>query len=387
MHVKNQFLLAIGTEARKHRVSYWNDVDTYSVRITETPTWTDAGLWFRTTGCTYDAHGGCLMCDYSNGPQTGAACMVSYVEEGLKQVPDECRILLVSPSGSMLDHQEVPQLALEGILRLLSKTSHQHIAFETRAETVTDKTIGLCKSYLGDRFYGLYVGLESISPFILKHCINKQLQLHVVEEALRVSKRHNINIGFNVLVGIPYLSINENIEVAVSTVSWALNKGATKCDLFPIHVKSHTPLYFLHQTGLYNPPSFWTLAEVLNQLGEKRWPQIGLSWHSSYGAYNVVASPTTCGSCGNYMLEYLSGFAQNHEGAFVAKMNSIMCDCKEKWRDEKQAITAPLPERVICGYRAMSEKLMGNEWWKANAVAIEALVNKDWLEDGEQIVI
>jgi radical SAM enzyme (TIGR01210 family) len=327
------------------------------------------------------------MCDYSNGPQTDASFIVSYVEEGLKHIPDECRILLVSPSGSMLDQQEVPRLALEGILRLLSHTSHKYIAFETRSETITDETISLCKSYLGDRFYGLYVGLESISPFILKHCINKQLELQAVEEVLRISKRYGINIRFNVLVGAPYLSINENIEAAVRTVTWALNRGATRCDLFPIHVKNHTPLYCLHQTGLYNPPSFWTLVEVLNKLGEKRWPQVGLSWYSSYGAYNVVASPTTCKSCENEMLEYLSGFAHSHDGDFVTKMNSIICNCRDKWRVEKQAEIVPLPERVILGYRTMSEKLMGCQWWNTNEADIEALINKDWLEGGNHLVV
>jgi radical SAM enzyme (TIGR01210 family) len=383
MRAKNQFLLEIGLAARTNRVPYWNDDATYSVRITETPAWTDAGLWFRTAGCTYDAHGGCLMCDYSNGPKTDASHMVSYVEAGLKQIPSDSRILLVSPSGSMLDEQEVPRPALEGILRVLSRSSHQFIAFETRAETITDEVIDLCKTYLKDRFYGLYVGLESVSPFILKHCINKQLQLRAVEKALQVGKKHNVKIRMNVIVGAPYLTINENIQETVRTVSWALNKGAARSDLFPIHVKSHTPLYFLQQAGLYTPPSFWTLVEILNKLGEEHWSQVGLSWYSSYGAYNVVASPTTCDVCVNEMLEHLSGFAENHAGEFITKMNSISCTCRARWRDEKKKVSTPLPERVIYGYRKMSEKLMGNEWWQANAGAIKTLVNNDWEEGGE----
>jgi radical SAM enzyme (TIGR01210 family) len=327
------------------------------------------------------------MCDYSNGPQTDAMHMVSYVAEGLKQIPDDCRVLLVSPSGSMLDSKEVPREALEGILCLLTNTPYPRFVFETRAETITDEVISLCKSYLGDRFYGLYVGLESVSPFILKHCINKQLQLTAVLDALHVGKKYNVRIMVNVLIGVPYLSINESIDTAVQTVSWALSKGATRCDLFPIHVKSHTPLLALHESGFYNPPSFWTLVEVLNVLGERMWPHIGLSWYSSYGAYNIVGSPTTCSTCENEMLEYLSAFAHSQEPQFVQRMNSISCPCKKIWLREKETINNSLPERVVRGYRAMSERLMGTSWWATYSTAIESLVHKNWLESGERIVI
>jgi radical SAM enzyme (TIGR01210 family) len=387
MNVKNQFLLAMGQEARKHRVPYWNDVDTVSVRITETSAWKDAGLWFRTAGCSYDAQGGCLMCDYSNGPETDVTQMISYVAEGLKQIPADCRILLVSPSGSMLDAKEVPHKALVGILSLLSETCYPHIVFETRAETITEDVIVLCKSYLGERFYGLYVGLESASPFLLKHCINKQLELSSVLNAINICNKYDVKVMVNVLVGVPFLSIEECITSAVQTVIWALSNGASRCDLFPLHVKNFTPLLVLYEAGLYKPPSFWTLVEVLNSLDKVKLPQIGLSWYTSYGAYNIIASPTTCKKCEKKMVSCLSDFANMHNPYLVQQMNMIRCTCKEDWEQKRKDVTQSLPERVIYGYQTMANKLFGADWWKTRTDKIREFVYGDWIEGGERIAI
>jgi len=376
VNVKNDFLLKIGTEARKSRVSYWNDKNIVSARITKTPEWTDAGLWFRTAGCAYDALGGCIMCDYSNGPQTTPEQMISYVEQGLKQIPQDCRVLLVSPSGSMFDDNEVPRTALVGILHILRNSPYQKIAFETRAETITVDIIRICKTVLGKRFYGLYVGLESASPFILKYCLNKQLQLSAIENAINICNNNDIFITFNVIVGAPFLSTQEIIETTVKTVSWAFDKGASRCDLFPIHVKLSTPLAVLYDEGIYSPPSLWELVEVLNRLGESMWPQIGLSWYTTNDAYNIISSPTTCPVCFHDVLKYLEGFAHTNEAAFIKKINNIVCSCKENWKHDAGDLS--LPDRVIAGYSVLAKKIFGDEWRDKHIVSISNLIKSDW---------
>jgi len=381
----NEFLLKIGTETRKTRVSFWNDTDTISVRITDTSDWKDAGLWFRTAGCTYDAHGGCIMCDYSNGPETAAEQMISYVEQGLKRIPSDCRILLVSPSGSMLDDKEVPREALIGILDTLRESPFQYITFETRAETITDEAVKLCKDILGSRFWGLYIGLESASPFILKHCINKQLQLSAIEDAILVCKANDVRITFNVLVGAPFLSADESIITAIDTVKWALAKGIFRCDLFPVHVKHSTPLAALYKEGLYSPPSLWELVEILNGLGEELFPKIGLSWYTTNGAYNIISSPTTCPICADEVITCLAGFANTQEPSFIHQINNIICACKKNWGND--AVIDSLPDRVFRGYKVLANKFLGDYWWSEHAESINSMIQLDWLNGGESIAL
>jgi radical SAM enzyme (TIGR01210 family) len=383
--IKNSFLLKIGTEARKSRVSYWNDTETISIRFTETPDWLDAGLWFRTSGCAYDAHGGCVMCDYSNGPATTSEQMISYINHGLCQIPINCRVLLVSPSGSMLDENEVPRRALEGILHSIKNSPFEKIVFETRADTITYDAIALCKSLLGERFYGLYAGLESASPFILKYCINKQLKLETVENAIKLCNDNGLQIIFNVLVGVPFLSTRDSINSAVKTVRWAIGKGASRCDLFPIHVKQSTPLAELYEQGLYSPPSLWDLVEVLNVLGESTWSKVGLSWYTTNGAYNIIKSPTTCPVCYNKVVKCLDGFARAHTASFVNSVNGIECDCKKNREETGESLL--LPDRVLLGYASLANKFLGADWWGINRNTIRDIVVSDWDNGGGLYVV
>lgn len=337
MDVRNSFLLNVGKEAKKKRVSFWSNEETESIRLTKTANGQDAGLWFRTAGCTYDAQGGCIMCDYSNGPYTSSEQMISYVKHGLKSIPSDCTNVLVSPSGSMLDTKEVPLDALIGIIRELGETPFR-IFFETRAETVNEEVICICKDILRNRFGGLYIGLESASPFVLKYCVNKQLRLSSITEAISICKRNGVEIILNVLVGIPFLSSEESIRSAIDTVNWGLSSGAYQCDLFPIHIKDSTPLSFLYEAGMYSPPSLWEFAEVLNKLDDSALRRVGLSWYTSNDSYNVISSPSTCPLCIDHVIECLNGFARTKSLEWIEKLNKIDCSCRRNW--EKNIKTA-----------------------------------------------
>lgn len=378
MDERNSFLLRMGREARKQRVAFWSEEETTSIRLTKTANGQNAGLWFRTAGCTYDAQGGCIMCDYSNGPYTSPEQMISYVKHSLKSLPPNCTNLLVSPSGSMLDPKEVPLEALIGILRELNKTPFR-IFFETRAETVSEDVIGVCKDILGDRFGGLYIGLESASPFVLKYCVNKQLRLSSITKAISICERYRVEVILNVLVGIPFLSSEESIRSAADTVNWGLSNGASQCDLFPIHIKQSTPLSSLFEAGAYSPPSLWELLEALNRLDESAWRKVGLSWYTSNGSYNVISSPSTCPLCVDYVIECFNRFVRTKSPEWIEKLNKINCICKRNW--EKKA-SKPLPERILEGYRVLAKRHINARQKDIDWDAIAEQVNLDWAETG-----
>lgn len=371
MNPRNMFLLRVGVVARKNRKRFW-DNNNYSVRISSRFGRLEAGLWFRTQGCWHDHQGGCIMCDYSIGPYTTSDEMIQYVREGLNTLKEPCQHLLVSPSGSMLDEWEVPPAAREGIFKLIRNTNHETFSFETRADTVTKAAINQCKSLLGDRLLKVYVGLESANPWISKYCINKGLSLHDIKPAFRVLKQAGVRAISNILVGSPFLSVSEAIEDTVQSVLWALDKGADECCLFPIHVKNATPLLCLYQKGLYSPPSLWSLVEVLQRLGpEVAQKHIKLSWYTSYGAFNVVDSPTTCDECYDMVISLLDKFVEFVEFDAVRELVRLDCMCKKTWYEQiHQPPTKSLPDRVATEYELLAQSLMGRDWWKNNRQAI-----------------
>ena len=369
MNITNEFLLMIGKQARKNRERFW-DKNEISVRLSQFKGKSEAGLWFRTQGCSYDHRGGCLMCDYSTGKHTDANDMIKYVENGLNQITFSCNQLLVSPSGSMLDEKEVPQTALRGILAALSKTTHNLFSFETRADTITEEKIDICKSYLGERFYRLFIGLECANDWILKYCINKQLKTDDFSKAIELLKRKNVRVAANILISIPFLTDKENIEMAIESVKWALSSGADECFLFPVHVKKSTPLSVLYEKQLFSPPSLWSLVEIIHRLGPSYYDRIRLSWYTSYGAYNVLASPYTCSNCYNETINHLDQFAEYQLASEINYLYNTKCECKEKWKEQLESnpgSAASLPSRVKNGYKIFAERFLEPDWWNQNS--------------------
>lgn len=371
MNIRNEFLLKIGIEARKGRKRFW-DTNQYCIRLSENHGNIEGGLWFKTQGCSYDRLGGCIVCDYSSGDLTTAKNMIQYVQQGLDAISKECSQLLVSPSGSLLDEKEVPREALEEILTILNKSPHKSFSFETRADTINSSIIKRCNELLENKLYKVFIGLESCNPWILKYCLNKELNPTTFIESHKVLLRENIKTAANITLGAPFMSVDESIKSTIKTVNWAINEGVEECFIFPVHVKASTPLMYLHNDGLFSSPSLWSLVEVLKNLkshiDQKR---IRLSWYKSYGAYNIVASPTTCNKCINEVMSLFDKFASYGDFEIVEKLSNFDCICKQEWLKKLNFCESlSLPERVATGYELLANKLLGPLWWQNNSEKI-----------------
>lgn len=378
MDYTNQFLLGIGKEARKKRQRFWDDYE-FSIRLSRFQGELEAGLWFRTSGCSYDHKGGCIMCDYSTGPYTKPKDMVEYVKKGLQKIPYTCNQLLISPSGSMLDENEVPLEALEGILIAASKTPHRLFSFETRADSITKEKIEFCYKYLGERFYRLFIGLECANDWIRKYCVNKQLSDVDFIKTVEMLKKKNIRIAANILINIPFLNEKENIELAVEGIKWAIDRGVDECFLFPVHIKKATPLSYLYEKNVFEISSLWSLVEIINRLGVKYYEHIRLSWYTSYGAYNVLASPKTCNRCYDKVISHIDKFAEYQLPEEIEYLSNISCDCKYDWKKRIDTLNyeKTIEQRVFEGYRILSDKFNGVDWWKEKSDSIYEELVKD----------
>ncbi|MCA9731945.1 MAG: hypothetical protein H6696_05445 [Deferribacteres bacterium] len=371
MNTRNEFLFRLGRIAKKDRKEFWGKHN-YSIRRSKRRGHLEAGLWFRTRGCRHDHKGGCIMCDYSSGPYTAPDNMISYVREGLETFNEPYNHLLVSPSGSMLDEWEVPIIAREGIFKLLKDSKHETFSFETRVDTITQEKMNQSKDLLENRLLKVYIGLESANPWISKYCINKDLPLYSFQQATRILKQFGTKTAVNILLGTPFLSPLEDIQNVVQSLQWALEQGADECYLFPTHVKEATLLFYLYQKGFYSPPSLWSLVEVLKRIGSQiAQDHTRLSWYTSYGAFNVVASPTTCKNCHEKIISLLDRFAKYGEFDAVQELIGIECKCKDVWRNQIiQTPSSSLADRVINGYDFLAKELLLNDWWKNNRQTI-----------------
>src|SRR5688572_2564292 len=106
----NLLLARVGLTTKADRRRFWEEHD-YTIRVSSRWGQPEAGLWFRTAGCSHDLAGGCVMCNYGVGPATSAEYMVDCVRRGLGEIPERVADLLFSPPGSFLDEREVPAAA------------------------------------------------------------------------------------------------------------------------------------------------------------------------------------------------------------------------------------------------------------------------------------
>lgn len=376
---KNTFLSRVCVRLRETRPLIPDAVG-YTIRTEVVGGATFARLWFRTSGCTRDRQGSCTFCNYGRGGPTHVDDMVSSVAQGLAELSAASpATLLVSPSGSMLDEIEVPAPARRAILRLVAQTDAREVLCETRAETVTDANVRELADLMAGRSAQIEIGLESSDPWIATYCVNKSLSLDDYRSAVRRINAQGLGAITNAVIGTPFLSAREAVADAVRTVGWALDQGSGSCALFPLHVRGWTLLEWLWRRGMYQPPSLWSLVEVLRRLGPERAGRVTISWYRDYDAGLVddddptrpLASPTTCPRCQDTVLRLLDEYRATRDFAVVAKLAEMSCSCHDAWR---LALDAPdggtLVERVANAYALIGRDVLGQPWWDMYGPAV-----------------
>jgi len=367
MKTENKFLNIISQKARENRISYWEQ-ETYSIRTSLKNDKKHAGLWFKTIGCFHDKQGGCSICDYSNGENVADNEIVNFVKKGLSTLTETYNELIVTPSGSMFDENEVSKTAREEIFQILKNTKHEGFAFETRADTITKSKIAKTQNILNNRLTKIYIGLETSNPWLLKYSINKNLDLNRVINSYKLLINYGITSISNILLGIPFLTEKESIEDTVSTIKWSLQHGSQKSCIFPVHIKKDTIGEILFNLKLYNPPSLWSLIEVLKQFKtEIKQNKIEISWYTAMGAYNIVSSPTTCPICYEKVIKLLDKFDNSGNYINIKELDKMKCKCKDVWKDKlSQNSTHNLIDRVLSGYQILALSLFDEKWYKKN---------------------
>jgi radical SAM enzyme (TIGR01210 family) len=336
-------------------------------------------LWFLTEGCTHDRRGHCTMCNYGIGTPVRWDAVVDAVAEDLAVLDGANGTLLLSPSGSMFDEREVPADIRRELFALAARSSFEQVLCESRPESLTEAVVAETTSILPGKQFALEMGLESSDPWVLRWCVNKGLELATLRDALVMAARHGVPTTLNVCVGTAFLTVRESIEDALAAVRWGLGAGASDIVLFPLLVRDWTVLAHLHRQGLYEPPSLWSLVDVLGQLGPDLAPKVSIAWYRDYSEADggapasmaVRARPGTCPRCEDAVLGSLDAYRDSQDFAEVAALVGIHCACRIAWLDERAEVPSdPLEQRVGAQYAALGRELLGEAWWERHGVRV-----------------
>jgi len=378
MNVKS-FLNLIGSTLRKDRPLVPNNYN-YTIK--------DYGgfihFWFRTQGCKYTKgkNGGCLMCDYSSSKQENVDKMKQYILEGLRKI-DNPKFILLNSSGSFLDDNEVPREVRITIYKELSKYLDLEIILETLLETVDNKKLEEIREILKYQILDIEFGIESMDNRILKYCINKNIDIKTLPDKIDLIKKYDMNAVANIIVGIPFISEKENIEMALKSIYKLFDTGIDYVVLFPINIKPFTTIHWLNKNGLYEPISLWSYIEVLKRIDKKYLSKIELSWYRDTSKSPIykdgVKAPTTCPKCQDKVLLLLDKFTQTSESRvkILDELDQIQCDCKIKYQ-EKLLKDSNLEDNILFSFRKMANDILGKDFWLRYGNKIEKEIKDDF---------
>ncbi|MFW9807310.1 MAG: archaeosine biosynthesis radical SAM protein RaSEA [Candidatus Thorarchaeota archaeon] len=288
-----------------------------------------------TIGCAHarSDSGGCTMCSYlldgvqerPTSDELVAQFKFAMTELQNKEAPLSVKIYT---SGSFLDSEEVPLEARKEILETIAEDERiREVVLESRPEYVIDSILSQIRTILGDRIVEIGMGLESANDTIRSICINKNFDLQMFKDALKIAKNYNIGMRAYVLLKPPLLTERDALDDAISTIEVARDLGVTTVSLNPVNVQKDTLVEKLWTRGNYRPPWLWSVLEVLRESSKSsdEWMKIvcdPVAGGKKRGAHN-------CGKCDGEILDAIRQFSLNQN---TVSLKDLTCDCINQWK-------------------------------------------------------
>jgi radical SAM enzyme (TIGR01210 family) len=309
------------------------------------------------------------MCDYWVSTNVDAEETRRAVGAALAKLKNKPPIdLQIETSGSFFDDREVDPGLRTWMLQQFRALSLRYLIVETRTDKLSDAALSACVAGLRPSRLVVEFGIESLDPWVLKHCINKDTRPGSVERALDQVHRRQALATANVLVGSPFLSLSEQIHDSSRTIRGVLDMGFDCAVLFPVNVKHYTLAGWLRDRGLYQAPLLWALVDVLNDVAPELLPRVEIAWHRPRPDYHPdyttpYAGPETCPKCYADVAALLDRWRSSAERtALAADLQSISCACRDEHEMQKRPPSQSLAERLRAQQLLIAEDLLDAPW-------------------------
>jgi len=300
----------------------------------------DGGLLeigFLSRRCKNDFNGSCLMCDY--GCAAGMQSQETYIQEMtsiLDNVTHPVECLLLCTNGSFFDESQIPLSLFRAILILTSQYDIPTVEFETHYLDVSREKLDMIRKILPGKQILIEMGLESIDQAYQENVIMKNIDLSAYEKTIQTIQEYGFEVETNIMVGLPFLDVQEQLKSAFHTTMWSL---AHQCRvvLFPVNIKPFTVLMQMYQQGLYSPVSHWLLILLLDALPVEELGKVTVAWYGNreetYDGSSLTAIfPSACSHCREKIMQFYPHFLRtadcwNRKYRIAQLMASCECTC------------------------------------------------------------
>ncbi len=282
-------------------------------------------ICFYSKGCRYSKNGSCIMCDYGNPRKENLTPndikdIMNEIFTNLKVNP---KVLLINSLGSVFDKFEMSRNNFIILLDEISKLSIDVVIFETHYATIDNEVLTLIKNKLINKQISIEIGLESSNENYRRNYLNKIMDNEKLLDKVRLVKSFDFIIEANVIFGMPFLSIKEQIQDTIESIKWSFENNIDKVNLFPINIKPYTLLYKLYELGEYMPVQHKDFIYVLQQIPKEYIDKIYLCWYGNRTLnYNKKSAilPLCDKSDYDRIMQFYNNFNLNKEKEFRKKI-------------------------------------------------------------------
>lgn len=301
-------------------------------------------------GCRYRCSGSCTMCDYGEGSRLTVK-EVELLLPAIKEAAEGMSSILIGSLGSVLDPEEVSRECLDKICRYLNRLTIETVIFETHYTMIDDMVCQWLRQRLPLKDIVIEVGLESADEFVQEKCLNKRINLEMLENKIEILHKYGMSITANVFLGAPFLSVLEQIDDSVKTIQWATEHGVDSVVLFPANIRKNTLLDEMHRNGKYSRIQHWAVFDVLWRVPWHYLNRVYLAWYGDWIDSNPDGTsdnlpPYCCDMCSDTWMEFYRRFLEEPGNAerrrlLIAYGNKLAskCECRDLFEKSLQVYT------------------------------------------------
>ena len=204
----------------------------------------------------------CTFCDLWRGTIDGPTppgALIKQLDGVLRTLvgPVTDRLKLYNASN-FFDQRAVPPEDVAGIAALAAPFAA--VTVESHANTIGPKTLAFSRQIHGR--LEVAVGLETIHPVAAAQ-LNKRLDLAQFDRAARFLIENSIDLRVFVLLGVPYVPVEESVAWTVRAVEYAAERGASLVSIIPVR-GGNGEIERLQALGHFVPPTLSQLEEALD---------------------------------------------------------------------------------------------------------------------------
>jgi radical SAM enzyme (TIGR01210 family) len=171
------------------------------------------------------------------------------------RVPNRLKLYNAS---NFFDQRAVPPEDVAGIAALTAPFAA--VTVESHDNTIGSRTLAFARQVSGR--LEVAVGLETIHPVAAAE-LNKRLDLAQFDHAARFLIENGIELRVFVLLGVPYVPVEESVAWTVRAVEYAAERGASVVSIIPVR-GGNGEIDRLQALGHFVPPTLSQLEEALD---------------------------------------------------------------------------------------------------------------------------